>query len=63
MIPGFPRAAVCESCKEVGLLDMHWDAYYCKDCNKWLESKCDDLGCSFCSGRPKTPEDRKSQKE
>lgn len=31
-----------------------YDAYYCPDddCRKWLEEKCDDRECEFCSIRP-----------
>ncbi len=36
--------------------DKH-DAMYCKDCNIWLEGKCDDYLCYFCVGRPAKPID------
>ena len=29
-----------------------FDAYYETDTNQWLEDKCDDLDCDYCSGRP-----------
>lgn len=37
--------------KNVGFNFPH-DASYCKDCREWLESKCNDPGCSACSDRP-----------
>ena len=32
-----------------------FDAYYETDTNEWLESKCDDPECDYCSGRPDHP--------
>jgi len=32
-----------------------YDAYYCASCNEWLESKCDDPECEYCSIRPDQP--------
>ncbi len=32
--------------------DDKYDAYYCVVCNKWLEDKCSDKDCEFCSKRP-----------
>ncbi len=32
-----------------------YDAIYCKQCDKWLESKCSDLHCEFCFDRPRKP--------
>jgi len=32
-----------------------YDAYYCFECNTWLEDKCDDIDCEFCPGRPEKP--------
>ena len=38
---------------EKGEYSEKYDSYYCKSCNRWLESKCD---CDrFCSERPDTP--------
>ena len=28
------------------------DACYCINCKEWLEPKCSDPECRFCSGRP-----------
>ena len=34
--------------------DLCWtyDCVYCVDCHQWLESKCDDEDCNYCSLRP-----------
>lgn len=32
--------------------DTH-DAYYCRQCGRWLEKKCRDRRCEFCRARPK----------
>jgi hypothetical protein len=32
-----------------------YDAYYCENCNEWLESACDDPTCEYCINRPLTP--------
>jgi len=32
-----------------------WDSYYCKKCDIWLEDRCKDTECMFCSNRPKKP--------
>lgn len=32
------------------------DTYYCEQCNKWLEPKCNDSAyCGFCPDRPDKP--------
>ena len=34
-----------------------YDADYCEVCNIWLEPKCSDADCEFCSVRPERPLD------
>ena len=46
----------CKKCGNSGVLDMKYDAYYCKLCLEWLESKCSDPSCSYCASRPDFPE-------
>ena len=29
-----------------------YDAYYDKETGEWLEDKCDDPTCEYCTGRP-----------
>ncbi len=36
-----------------------YDAYYCKNCNYWLEKICPDKTCDFCKDRPKYPNKEK----
>lgn len=46
----------CPKCGEpdVILIYKH-DASACIKCNEWLDNKCEDDNCPFCSGRPDTP--------
>ena len=32
--------------------DMSNDCVYCEGCFQWLEPKCDDKNCDFCTKRP-----------
>ncbi|MDE6781147.1 MAG: hypothetical protein K2J40_06795 [Ruminococcus sp.] len=34
---------------------FRFDAEFCYNCNQWLEEKCPDPLCSYCSKRPDTP--------
>lgn len=38
--------------------DRH-DAYYCETCDKWLEKKCNDDMCEYCTVRPDKPSEVK----
>ena len=38
-----------------------YDSYYDPDENVWLEEKCDDKNCEFCSKRPVTPKRKKKE--
>lgn len=29
-----------------------YDAHYNKETGEWLEDKCDDPNCEYCTGRP-----------
>ena len=31
------------------------DAYFCIACDRWLEKRCGDAQCEFCSRRPERP--------
>lgn len=48
------HCSICD-CGKRGDHDERHDAYFCSDCNKWLESGCDDPECSFCKDRPEKP--------
>jgi hypothetical protein len=32
-----------------------YDTYFCGECNKWLEEKCTDPDCQYCTTRPEKP--------
>ena len=34
---------------------LRYDAYYCSNCNVWLDPKCGDPNCVFCKDRYETP--------
>jgi hypothetical protein len=48
------RIPVCSECREVGERNEKFDAYFCKECNEWLESIC-EVSCKCCKGRPEKP--------
>ena len=37
------------------LYNDEFDSYYCDDCGEWVEPRCSDLECQFCSVRPPFP--------
>jgi hypothetical protein len=45
-------------CQEPKKYSEEYDTYYCKACNIWLEDKCDDPTCEYCTKRPDVPEMR-----
>ena len=45
----------CSKCGSEVQYSNQYDSYYCELCNVWLERKCDDTGCEFCSNRPEKP--------
>ena len=47
----------CTNCKKNGIYAECYDSYYCPDCNIWLDEKCTDATCKFCSTRPEFPKD------
>jgi predicted RNA-binding Zn-ribbon protein involved in translation (DUF1610 family) len=48
----------CTKCKKNGIYAEYYDSYYCPDCNIWLDEKCIDATCEFCSKRPTFPKDK-----
>lgn len=53
-----PRMGYCNDCEKHDTGFMYsetFDAYYCKECNTWIDTKCSDPTCTFCTTRPKTP--------
>lgn len=45
----------CNMCKSHLVFYDDFDAYFCPKCNNWMESKCTDSECEFCSSRPDRP--------
>ena len=48
-------AKIC--CEEIKSFSVEHDCFYCKNCNLWLEEKCDDEECEYCRDRPPKPSD------
>jgi len=42
-----------KDCKQT--YSEQYDAYYCESCNTWLEDRCDDPECEYCTTRPPVP--------
>ncbi|WP_337862828.1 hypothetical protein [Nitrososphaera sp.] len=39
-----------------GRYSVLFDTYYCADCDRWLEKKCENARfCELCQARPKKP--------
>lgn len=43
------------NCKDTQQYSEEYDAYYCTECNVWLEDICNDSECTFCQKRPERP--------
>jgi hypothetical protein len=52
---GFIDDAVCEKCSERRIYSSRYDAYFCAQCNEWMEDACKDPSCEFCAYRPFKP--------
>jgi transcription initiation factor TFIIIB Brf1 subunit/transcription initiation factor TFIIB len=48
-----PRCKSCGS-NEPSYDESH-DAYYCKDCDAWIEGTCEDHECQYCRNRHTKP--------
>jgi hypothetical protein len=35
--------------------DKKYDAYFCKECDVWIEKQCGDDACEYCPDRPDKP--------
>ena len=49
------RREYCNRCGQRTEMNPDYDALYCGRCNRWIESKCGDPCCEFCSNRPECP--------
>jgi hypothetical protein len=47
----------CPKCEKPGIRNEKFDAYACIDCNRWLETPCEDIECTYCINRPENPEE------
>ena len=51
----FQRLEYCNRCNERIEHNEQHDAYFCPRCRRWLERRCGDPTCQFCSQRPPRP--------
>lgn len=49
------QGKVCSKCKCNLVYYDEFDTYFCPECNRWMESKCNDPECAYCPNRPETP--------
>ena len=54
-IVGFIADEVCPKCASKQVYYEKFDAYFCPQCNVWLENHCSDAKCSYCKDRPAKP--------
>lgn len=54
-IDGFVGTRKCKKCGTTEIYYEKYDAFFCKNCNEWLETKCKDTTCEFCSKRREKP--------
>jgi hypothetical protein len=47
--------SICKKCNSQTVYSEKFDAYYCDQCNLWLEEKCIDPLCKLCKIRPIRP--------
>ncbi|CCQ94827.1 hypothetical protein CULT_2070011 [[Clostridium] ultunense Esp] len=45
----------CPECGAEKGYSVRFDAYFCPQCNEWLEEKCGDPYCDYCANRPNRP--------
>ena len=49
------RQEYCNRCGQRLLMSDEFDALYCGRCNRWIDSKCSDPRCVYCSKRHARP--------
>lgn len=49
------KRSTCRICKEPVVYSPRYDAFYCENCNLWLEGPCSHGECSQCDNRPTLP--------
>lgn len=50
-----PVSCNCEESNWPTHYNNTYDAHFCPDCDVWLEERCDDIECDYCSTRPAKP--------
>jgi hypothetical protein len=52
-----PDICICPQCKDSMKIIYYedFDAHFCPACNIWVEKKCGDPHCEYCSPRPARP--------
>jgi hypothetical protein len=45
----------CPICRSNQVYFDDYDSYFCPECNYWIEKKCGDPHCDYCSNRPYKP--------
>jgi len=54
-ISGFIDEGACPKCMCDRIYSHDYDAYFCINCNEWIESQCGDSSCEYCKKRPEKP--------
>lgn len=57
VIQGYIDQSVCGNCNQKKIYHSKYDAYFCPNCNVWLEHTCSAYDCEFCRNRPEKPLD------
>jgi len=54
-IKGHIDALKRQYCNSFEVYYDKYDAYFCPQCNLWLEKKCKNSDCEYCNKRPENP--------
>jgi hypothetical protein len=54
-VDGFIDDVRCVKCDRPRVYYDRYDAYFCAECNLWLEGACTDHSCDYCRDRPARP--------
>ena len=54
--------AKCHKCHSVVIYYDRYDAYFCAYCDIWLEKKCGDPSCVYCTKRPERPLEKENDR-
>lgn len=62
-VRGHVRRERCPACRQTTVFDYDFDAAFCPSCDAWLEGRCGDSGCEYCTRRPEKPSSRQAPEE